>query len=116
MHLLQCIQKAQDKSASVNVEYRLAYAQSREGVTELVNTEVNRRRTAMATTHSLRDVIVRIIGVDWGDTHDNAHRYLVIRGQTSNGETQVLIGEKAAYELHSQLTVTLPVDDPVFQP
>ena len=70
----------------------------------------------MATTDSLRDVIVRIIGVDWGDAHDNTHRYLVIRGQTSNGETQVLIGEEAAHELHSQLTVSLPVDNPVFQP
>ncbi len=70
----------------------------------------------MATIDAQRDVIVRIIGVDWGDTRDNGHRYLVIRGQTADGQMQVLIREEAAYELHSQLTVTLPVDDPVFQP
>lgn len=61
-------------------------------------------------------LVVRIVDVNWGEIHKNMPRYLVIRGMTSRGETQVLIGEEAAHDLHSRLTVTLPVDDPVFQP
>jgi hypothetical protein len=64
------------------------------------------------------DVIARILGVDKGEIPlmGNTPRYLVIRGKTSVGETQVLIGLEAARDLQGRLTEILPVDDPEFQP
>jgi hypothetical protein len=64
------------------------------------------------------DVIARILSVDKGEIPlmGDTRGYLVIRGMTFVGETQVLIGLEAARDLQGRLTEILPVDDPEFQP
>jgi hypothetical protein len=59
------------------------------------------------------DVLARVTGVEWGPIPQmsNTPKYLVIRGVSSVGPRELLIGEGAARVLQEKLKQLLPVLD-----